>query len=194
LANVLLQEIPGRAGGFRRDHWVEDDPAGLCAYEGDVGQVQPADLVDPRDHLVQAVVVVQDALAVQRRVNAVELILRREELKPLHVPGDVPRVGLDFHLLHRGDETLLLLLKIAAVGQRQVGLGLAERLDRKLRRRLALGVEVPGVRGDLLRERRPLAQHHVTGHRERGQRLDELPPREHGSLLEVKVTRSRVRP
>ena len=142
LADVLLEQLPRRPDRFRGDQRVEDDPPGLAANEGDVGEVEPADLIDARDHLIEPVVVVQDRLAEKRRVNAVEVVLLLQELEPLHVPGDVAGVGLDLHLLHRGDEAPLLLLEVPLVSERQRALGLGEYLLGELRRGLALGVEV----------------------------------------------------
>jgi hypothetical protein len=63
LADVFLEQLPRRAGRFRRHQRVKNDPAGLAPDERDVGEVEAADLVNVRDHLVQAVVVVQDRLA-----------------------------------------------------------------------------------------------------------------------------------
>ena len=56
---MLLEQLPGGAGGLGGHQRVEDDPAGLAADEGDVGEVEAADLVDAGDHLVEAVVVVE---------------------------------------------------------------------------------------------------------------------------------------
>ena len=52
-------------------------------------------------------------------MNAVELLLLLQELKPLHVPGDMAGVRHDLEVLHRSDEPLLLLLEISLVGKRQ---------------------------------------------------------------------------
>ena len=73
LANVLLEQLPRRARCLRGHQGVKDDPAGLAPDEGDVGEVKPADLIDARDHLVESVVVVENGLAEQRRMNTVEL-------------------------------------------------------------------------------------------------------------------------
>ena len=142
LADVLLEQLPRRANHFRGHQRVDHDPAGLAPDEGDVGEVEPADLVDAGDHLVESVVVVQHGLAEQRGVNAVEVFLFFQELKPLHVPGDVAGVGLDLEILHRSDEALLLLLEISLVGERQRGLGLLEHLEREFRGCFALGMEM----------------------------------------------------
>jgi hypothetical protein len=94
-------------------------PAGLAADEGDVGQVEAAHLIDAGDYLVESVIVVQFRLTQQRRVNAVEFILFVQELKTLHVPGDVSGVRHDLEIVHRSNESSLLLLEIPLVGERQ---------------------------------------------------------------------------
>ena len=55
----------------------------------------------------------------QRRVNAVELVLLVQELETLHVPGGVAGVGRYLQLRHGGDKPLLLLVEVAGVGERQ---------------------------------------------------------------------------
>ena len=59
LTHVLLEQSPRRAHHFRADRRVDDDPAGLAADEGYDGDVEPADLVDARDYLVEPVAVLQ---------------------------------------------------------------------------------------------------------------------------------------
>ena len=102
LADMLLEQLPGGAHRLGADQRVEDDPAGLAAHEGDVGQVEAAHLVDAGDHLVEPVVVVEPGLTEQRGVDAVELVLLVEELEPLHVPGDMAGIGHDLQLLGIG--------------------------------------------------------------------------------------------
>ena len=118
-ANVLLEQFPRRANHFRGHQRVKDDPAGLAPDEGDVGQVKAADLIDARDHLVEPVIVVQYGLTEQRRMNAVEFVLGVQKLEPLHVPGDMASVRHDLEIFHGSNETLLLLLEISLVAERQ---------------------------------------------------------------------------
>ena len=63
LADMVLEQFPGRPRRFSGYQRVEDDPARLAAHEADVGKVETADLVDARDHLVEPVVVIQTGLA-----------------------------------------------------------------------------------------------------------------------------------
>jgi hypothetical protein len=81
---------------LRRGERVDHDPAGLAAHERDVGEVEAAHLVDPGDHLVQPVVVVERGDPHERRMDRVEPVALQQELEPLHVPGDVAGVGRIF--------------------------------------------------------------------------------------------------
>ena len=146
LADVLLEQLHRGARRFRGGQRVDDDPAGLAAHERDVGEVEAADLVDAGDHLVQPVVHVERGDAVERRVDRVEPLLLQQELVALHVPRDMAGVGLDLELRHRRDEAALLLVEVARVAERQRGARAFEHVQRELRRRLALQVEVAGGR------------------------------------------------
>ena len=168
LADVLLEQLPRRANHFRGHQRVEDDPAGLAPDEGDVGEVEAADLVDARDHLVEPVVVVQYGLAEQRGMNAVEFVLRIQKLKPLHVPGDMAGVRHDLEILHRSNEALLLLLEISLVGERQRRLCLLEHVQREFRWCFALGMKMSLQGVDLLSARGALIQDQMTGQGEGG--------------------------
>ena len=75
-------------------------------------------------------------------MDAVEFVLLVEELEPLHVPGDMAGVGHDLEVFHRSNQTLLLLLEISLVGERQRRLRLFQDLQREFRRGLALGMEM----------------------------------------------------
>ena len=79
-------------------------------------------------------------------MDAVELVLLIEELEALHVPGDMAGIRHDLEVRHGCDQAPLLLLEVPLVGERQGRLGLLQQLDRESRRRLALGVEMPGER------------------------------------------------
>ena len=132
LAHMLLEQLPCGASGLLGHQGVIDDPAGLAADEGHVGQVDAADLVDARDDLVETVIVVQFGYAQQRGMNAVEIVLLVEELKPLHVPGDVARVRHDLEVRHGSDQPLLLLLEILGIAERQLVARLLEHIQSKI--------------------------------------------------------------
>ena len=85
-ADMVLEELPRRANHFRGHQRIKDNPAGLAPDEGDVGQVEAADLIDARDHLVEPVVVVQFGLTQQRGMNAVEFLLRIQKLETAPCP------------------------------------------------------------------------------------------------------------
>ncbi len=122
---------------------IEHDPAGLAANKGDVGEIEAAHLVDAGDHLVEAVVVVQFGLTKKRGMDAVEIILLVQKLKPLHVPGDMAGIRHDLEVFHGGDKPLLILLEIPRVREWQAFARLLEDLQREFRRRFALGMEMP---------------------------------------------------
>ena len=167
-ADVLLEQLPRRANHFRGHQRVKDDPAGLAPDEGDVGQVEAADLIDARDHLVEPVVVVQFGLTQQRGMDAVEFVLRIQKLKPLHVPGDMASVSHDLEIFHGSNKSLLLLLEISLVGERQRRLRLFQDLQREFRRGLALGMEMALQRVNLLSARRANIQDQMIGQGESG--------------------------
>jgi hypothetical protein len=116
-------------------------------------------------------------------VDAVEVLLLLQELKPLHVPGHVAGVRLDLEVLHRGDEAFFLLLEVLPVGERQPGLGLLEYLPREFRGRFPLGMEVPFRRGCPLSACGTFTEEHVTRHGERREGLHELASGRHHRLL-----------
>ena len=64
-------------------------------------------------------------------MNAVEFLLRVQKLEPLHVPGDMASIRHDLEIFHRSNQSLLLLLEISFIGERQRGLGLLEHVQRK---------------------------------------------------------------
>ena len=121
LAELLVDQLERGAGGFLGGQRVEHDPAGVALDEADVGEVEAAHLVDAaRHHLVEAVAHVQDGLALQRRVDALEVLAGQQPLVALHVPGDVAGVGHDLLVRRRGDEALLRLVEIALVVEGQL--------------------------------------------------------------------------
>ena len=95
--DLLVDQLEARPCRLERRQRVEDDPAGFAADEGEVGEIQAANLVDPRDDLEQSVLLVEARLPQQGRVDAVEVMIGVEPLVPLDVPGRVPRVSLYDH-------------------------------------------------------------------------------------------------
>jgi hypothetical protein len=101
--------------------------------------------------------------AVQRGVDAVEGILRVDEVELVHVPGDVARVRRNLPLRHRRDEALAVLVEIPGIRERQGLPCLVQDIDRELRRRFALRVEVrqsesaPGAVSAIPAAGRPIA-------------------------------------
>src|SRR3712207_7243588 len=51
VAEVLADEVHRRPGGLRGGQGVDDDPPGVPADEGEVGEVVPPDLVQARHQL-----------------------------------------------------------------------------------------------------------------------------------------------
>ena len=103
-------------------------------------------------------------------MNAVELLLLVQELKPLHVPSDMAGVRHDLEIFHGSNEALLLLLEISLVSKRQCGLGLLEHLESESRGRFALGMEMSFQRGWFLGACGPFIQNQVTRYGESGSR------------------------
>ena len=92
LAEFFVDELECRAGGFLGRQRVEHDPAGIALDEGDVGEVEAAHLIDlARHHFVETVGHIQHGLALQRGVNALEVLALQQPLVAAHVPGNVGR-------------------------------------------------------------------------------------------------------
>ncbi len=145
LAEFLVDEGERRPCSFRGGQRIEDDPAGVALDEADVGEVVAADLVDASRHdFEQAIGHVQHGLSLQRWVDAGEVLVLQQPLVTAHVPGDVARIGHDLLVRRLGDEALLCFVEVALVGERQRRDQTLAHLERVSRRRLALGVEMPG--------------------------------------------------
>ena len=143
LAELLVDEFERRAGGFLGGQRIEDDPAGIALDEADVGQVIAAHLVDPARHdLVEPVGHVQYGLALQRRVDALEVLALQQPLVAGHVPGDVAGIGHDLLVGRLGDEAFLGLVEVTLVLERQGGGDTLAQFDGVLRRQGAFRVEV----------------------------------------------------
>ncbi len=134
-------------------------------------------------------------------MDAVEVVLLVQELKPLHVPGDMAGIRHDFEVFHGGDEPLLLLLEIPRVRERQAFARLLQDLQREFRGRFALGMKMP-LQGNRrlrlrLRTRWTVVQDHTSSHRKscsyRWNRLDELSSGCHRSLQHIWSVNAAVR-
>jgi hypothetical protein len=66
---MLAGKCHGGGGGFFGGERVHHDPAGFALDQRDVGQVEPAQLVNAVHHLEQADLVVQQRLAPQAGVD-----------------------------------------------------------------------------------------------------------------------------
>src|SRR6516225_7992552 len=112
---MLLKQAPRRANNFPAHHGVIDDPAGLAADEGHIGDIEAADLEDARNDLVESVIVVQFGYTQRRRMNAVEVVLLVQKLESLHVPSDMACVRHDLEVGHGSDKPPFLFLEIFCV-------------------------------------------------------------------------------
>jgi hypothetical protein len=142
LAELFIDELQSRGRGLLGGQRVEDDPAGLALDEGDVGEVVSAHLVDAGHHLIEAVVHVKDGLALEGRVDAVEILSLKQPLVAPHVPGNMAGLCHDLLVRRRGDEAFLLFLEVPFILEGKAGPQFLLHLHRVLRRHLALGVEV----------------------------------------------------
>ena len=146
LAELLVDESQRRTRGFGGGQRIENDPAGVALDEADVGQVEAAHLVNASRHdFEQAPIHVEHGLALQRRVDAGEVLVLQQPLVAAHVPGDVARIGHDLFIRRLGDEAFFRFVKVALVGERQRRDQALAHFQRVRRRRLALGVEMLGV-------------------------------------------------
>ncbi len=113
---AVQRERGGR--GLRRDERVDDQDAALTLDHGHVRQVEPAHLVDPRDHLEQPVPPGQPALAPQARMGGGRTVGVQEPVRvqiPHHTAVRVP----DLVLFGRSHESAALVLRIAGVVERE---------------------------------------------------------------------------
>ena len=154
LAELFVDQFERRPRRLLRGQRVEHDPAGVALDEADVREIEAAHLVDAaRHHLVQPVTHVEHRLPLQRGMNAREILAGQQPLVALHVPGHVPRIGLDLLVRGCSDEATCRFVEVPLVVERQLGLQAVAQFERERRRWLALRVEVGrGVRRD--RDRR----------------------------------------
>ena len=143
LAQLVVDEVERGAGRFLGRQRVEDDPAGLALDEGDVGQVKAAHLIDLAwQHLVQSIGHVQHGLALERWMDAGEVLALQQPLVAAHVPGHMAGIGLDLLVRGLGDEALLGFIEIALVLEGQRGLDTFAQFNRECCRKAAIRVEM----------------------------------------------------
>ncbi|BDB45646.1 hypothetical protein IWGMT90018_60920 [Mycobacterium kiyosense] len=117
-ASVGPVQLQRRGGGLGGHQGVDDDDAGVALDEADVGDIQTADLVDARNHFVEALLGRQCGLAPQAGVH------RRgrragEECVQVVVPHH-PAVGrLDDAWGQGGDEAAVGVVEVSGVVHRQ---------------------------------------------------------------------------
>ena len=71
-----------------------------------------------RGDLIEAVGHVEDCLALQRGIDAIEILALEQEFVTTHVPGDVAGLSHDLLVRRRSDEAALGFLKIALIIER----------------------------------------------------------------------------
>ena len=114
---MLLQEVERGNRRLVRRQRVDNDPACLAPDEGDIGEVEAANLVDAVRDLEQAVLGVHLALAPQARVDGFRLALI-EKVELLHVENDATQLTRDLTFFECGDEATLGVLEVGFVVER----------------------------------------------------------------------------
>ena len=118
VAAVLPVERQRGGRGLRRDERVDDDHSGLALDERDVREVEPAHLVDPLDHLEQALQGDEPRLAPQAGMRGVGR-LSGEERVGVVVPDDATVGRADHARLQRGDQAPRRIVEVPGVRERQ---------------------------------------------------------------------------
>jgi hypothetical protein len=125
----------------RREHGVDDDPAGPAFDQRHVGDVVAADLVDAVGHLEQALCVLQLLVAPQAGVGAGRCVAL-QEVELARVPHDAAVGGLDQRVVQLGQLAACGVVEVALVER---GHRLAHRLvGAGRRRRGRFGRQVAG--------------------------------------------------
>ena len=119
LAQLAADQLVGRPGGGRGGQGVDHDPAAVAADEGDVGQVEAAHLVDTLGNLEQAVLEIEQGLALQAGIDAVAGLAVEEEVVAAELPGDAAVGVADEHPLRAPDQAAFGALEVGTVGERQ---------------------------------------------------------------------------
>ena len=109
----------GGGRGFGADQWIDHDDPGITFDEGDVGQVQAADLIDTFDHFVEALFGSQCGLTPQAGMDAGRSGVAQEGIR-IVVPDHSSIGGLDDAGFQSAQESPVGVLEVAAVieGQR----------------------------------------------------------------------------
>ena len=101
-----------RRGGYLGGHqWVDDDDSGVALDEGDVGEVQAADLIDARHHFVEALFGGQGRLPPQAGVHRCRRAAVEEGIRVV-VPHHAAVGGLDDAWGQRGNESTIGIVEI----------------------------------------------------------------------------------
>ena len=112
---VQLQRRGRHLGGDQR---VDDDQTGVALDEADVGEVQAADLVDARHHLVETLLGGQHALPPQAGMHRWRRVAGDERVRVV-IPHHPPVGGFDDAGRQRRDESPVGVGEIGGVVERQ---------------------------------------------------------------------------
>ena len=115
VAAVEAERGRGRLGAHQR---IDDDDAGIALDEGDVGQVQSANLVDAFDDLVETLLGGEHGLTPQARVNGVRCRTLEEPVGVV-VPHHPPIGGGDHAGSQRTEESPVSVGEVDGVVKRQ---------------------------------------------------------------------------
>ena len=120
---LFIDKAQGRPGCFLTGEGIKHDPTFIALDEGDIGQVEAPHLVDlARHHLIEAIGHVQQGLALEGGMNALEILALQQPVVAAHVPGHPAIVPQDLSVGRGGHKTPLGLLQIPLVGKGQAAL------------------------------------------------------------------------
>ena len=120
VAALLTHELQRGGGRFGRDQRVDDDVARIALDEGDVRDVEIADLINARHDFEETVNGIELRLTPEARVYRVGAIATFGlESELAHIPDGVPRLVQHFRVRDRRDEAALCVLEILLGGGRQ---------------------------------------------------------------------------
>jgi len=126
VAAMLPVEGQGRCRRLRADQGIDHQDAGRALDEGDVRQVEPADLVDARHHLEQPVHRDELRLAPQARVHRVRRVALEEPVRVV-VPDHAAVRGPDDAGVKTTQEATARVVEVGRVlegqGAEQCGVG-----------------------------------------------------------------------
>ncbi len=145
LTELLVDELERGRGRFLGGKRVKYNPAGLALDEADVSQVITPYLVNFfGQYLVETVVHIEDGLALQRRMDAVEIVAMQQPFIAAHVPGDMAGLGHDLLVFGCRDETALLFFEVTLVLEWQDCANLFSSIDCGFGGRIPLRIEMSG--------------------------------------------------